>query len=198
MNIIADSLSMMMESDTTPRLPAGYEQLDYVICPQSGQAGFEITGYTPIQYDIQECKTSPYSLPTESTTADFSGTWNSHNPHYQLYYDSNSIKFYERDFAATALLPSRAAVVNGEYISRLKIEKTLSDSICIGYTKLNEYVFTGAIYYYRIWRLTNENTLIYDFVPAKRTSDNKVGMYERINDVFYPSTTGTDFEAPAA
>ena len=196
MNIIADSLSMMMESDTTPRLPDGYEQLDYVICPQSGQAGFEVTGYTPIQYDMHECKTSPYQIQSEAA---FAGNIDNYYT-FELYYKSGGIKAYTLNNALRdVLIPNRDAEIGNDYLSRVIIGKTLPGNLAIGYWDLNAYRFSGKIYYYKIWRQSadSEDTLIYDFVSAKRLSDNKVGMYEKINDVFYPSTTGTDFEAPS-
>ena len=203
MDLITESLGIMMSGEQEiPDVPDGYEQLDYVVCPSSGQAGFEITGYTPIQYDLHECKTSPYKIPTGSTSAQFAGTQDNYADYYQVYYNIESkITIYTKNSAASAKLPARDVVVNGTYISRFEINKTLTNNARIGYRVLgNIYKFNGAIYYYKIWRLSNdsENTLIYDFVPAKRVSDDKIGMYEKVNGVFYPSTTGTDFQAPTA
>ena len=42
--------------------------------------------------------------------------------------------------------------------------------------------FSGRLYRLKIYNLT---TLAYDFVPAMRKSDNVVGLYEAVNDVFY-------------
>ena len=42
--------------------------------------------------------------------------------------------------------------------------------------------FSGRLYRLKIYNLT---TLAYDFVPAMRKSDNAVGLYEAVNDVFY-------------
>lgn len=46
------------------------------------------------------------------------------------------------------------------------------------------------IYYIKIY---DGETLVRDMYPCYRTSDNKVGMYDRVNDVFYTNkaTTGT-------
>ena len=42
--------------------------------------------------------------------------------------------------------------------------------------------FSGRLYRLKIYNL---ETLAYDFVPAMRKSDNVVGLYEAVNDVFY-------------
>ena len=47
----------------------------------------------------------------------------------------------------------------------------------------------------RSFRMRDDGVYVRNFVPAKRKSDNMVGMYDKINNVFYPSITGTDFIA---
>ena len=48
---------------------------------------------------------------------------------------------------------------------------------------------SGRIYSFKIY---NGNLLIRDFVPAVRNSDNVVGLYDEVNDVFYTNSgTGT-------
>ena len=48
---------------------------------------------------------------------------------------------------------------------------------------------TARIYYVKI---TDLNTVVRNFVPCRRNSDNVVGMYDKINDVFYTNSgTGT-------
>ena len=198
MDLITESLGIMMSGEQEiPDVPDGYEQLDYVICPQSGQAGFEVTGYTAIKYDMHECKTSPYQIQSEAA---FAGNIDNYIT-FELYYKGGGIKSYTiNDALRDVLIPNRDAEIGNDYLSRVMIGKTLPGNLAIGYWDLNSYRFSGKIYYYKIWRQSSdsETTLIYDFVPAKRVSDDKVGMYEKVNGVFYPSTTGTDFQAPTA
>lgn len=62
----------------------------------------------------------------------------------------------------------------------------------------NIYVFTangstfrfyGRIYYCKIW---NKGTLVRNFIPAIRNSDNAIGLYDIVNDTFYENVgTGT-------
>ena len=46
----------------------------------------------------------------------------------------------------------------------------------------------GKIKVYRI-RMTEGDHLLYDFIPCSRKEDGKIGLYESIGGVFYPSTT---------
>ena len=43
------------------------------------------------------------------------------------------------------------------------------------------------------FKLTLNNTLVRDLVPCKRDSDNKYGMYDIVNDVFYVSPNNINF-----
>ena len=52
--------------------------------------------------------------------------------------------------------------------------------------------FCGNIYSCQMY---DENeVLVRDFVPCYRKADNKSGMYDLVNDVFYTSATSTDFD----
>lgn len=47
----------------------------------------------------------------------------------------------------------------------------------------------GKVYYCKIY---NNNTLVRDFVPCFRKSDNVIGMYDKVNNTFYTNAgTGT-------
>ena len=48
------------------------------------------------------------------------------------------------------------------------------------------YAARGKLYYLKIG---TGNTLSYNFIPAKRKSDNNIGLYDAVNDVFYPSVS---------
>lgn len=42
-------------------------------------------------------------------------------------------------------------------------------------------------------QLYDDTMVVIDLIPARQLSDNKIGMYDIINHVFYSSTTGTEF-----
>lgn len=49
-------------------------------------------------------------------------------------------------------------------------------------------------YRFKIW---DDGTLVRDFIPVYRKSDNKPGLYDLVNGVFYSNeaTSGSDFTA---
>lgn len=50
-------------------------------------------------------------------------------------------------------------------------------------------IFNGKIYSFKIYE---QNEMIRNFVPCKRNSDNAIGLYDELNDVFYTNSgTGT-------
>ena len=50
------------------------------------------------------------------------------------------------------------------------------------------------IYYFKIW---NNNTLIRDFIPVRRNSDNVLGMYDIVSQTFFTNTgTGSFIAGP--
>ena len=57
----------------------------------------------------------------------------------------------------------------------------------------NNYAFSNSKYYYcKIW---DNETLVRYFIPCKRISDNKAGMYDLVNGVFYTDAAGGNFTA---
>ena len=50
--------------------------------------------------------------------------------------------------------------------------------------------FYGKLYSFKIY---DNDTLVRDFVPAKRDSDSKYGLYDIVNDVFYISPNSNNF-----
>ena len=50
----------------------------------------------------------------------------------------------------------------------------------------------GKIYYCKIY---DNNTLVRDFIPAKRISDNKCGLWDKVNLKFYTDENGGNFTA---
>ena len=56
----------------------------------------------------------------------------------------------------------------------------------------------ARLYYFKLFLKTSadsEGTLVRDMVPCKRKSDNKVGLLDKVNNVFYVSPNGVAFEA---
>ena len=68
----------------------------------------------------------------------------------------------------------------------LKISANYSSGTSDGVDKRG---FTGKLYYFK---LSNDGTLVRDYVPVKRISDGSIGLYDKVNDLFYKNNgTGT-------
>ena len=52
----------------------------------------------------------------------------------------------------------------------------------------------GAMYYAKVFNADGE--LIRSFVPVRRNSDNKCGMYDTVSGTFFGSATSTAFTCP--
>lgn len=65
--------------------------------------------------------------------------------------------------------------------------------ICGSYRTGDRKSANQYVYFVKIWE--DGETLTYDMIPVKRLSDGVVGMYNKVNDTFYPPTVGT-FKAP--
>lgn len=50
----------------------------------------------------------------------------------------------------------------------------------------------GKLYYYKLY---DNGTLIRDFIPVKRTLDNKCGLWDKVTKAFYPNAGTGDFTA---
>lgn len=60
------------------------------------------------------------------------------------------------------------------------------------YNAGGSYPYKGKIYRCKIW---NASQLVKDFIPAKRNSDNTIGMYDLVNRVFHAPTGSGTFTA---
>ena len=184
--------------DTSYHLPDGYTQLDHIICPSTTEpCGFEITSYTQRkQGDIHELTIEPLRI--DSVERAFAGI----DDDIELYINPTGSKFavWCSTSGDAVSLQNATSMTLSKITLKVLINATKTGNLwSIGYYASDRYAYNGKIYRYKIYRAYGNNTavsLIYDFIPAKRNSDDKVGMYDAVNDVFYYSATGTDFGEP--
>ena len=85
-------------------------------------------------------------------------------------------------------------VVNGKGYSATKGTTTPNGNLYLGTyggdPDNQSYTFNGKFFYCKIF---DNNVLVRDFVPCVRTSDNKCGIYDLANGVFYISDSNYDF-----
>ena len=186
--------SVMVAVDLPPALPNTYDRLDYVT---ANGAAFQ-TIYAENKGDLFEIITSANALDSGYHT--FFSVYNA----YSLTYNGDTLTSWQIDTFSGDV----SATVDTVYRTIIEIERSHGDrAIGIGGYAAAEWaeLFNGRIYSIKCKRtdadgeksmFNNSNYALY-FIPAKRKSDDKVGMYEAVSGVFYPSTTGTEFEAPA-
>lgn len=165
-------------------LPDGYTQVDYI---ESSGTQYIDTNYTPAQNDNLELKN--VSTPNISGTLFSAGTGD-----YQFILHNNR---YFKYFASGA-----AADIGNDLIfnnANIKIEEgsLYVDNVLKGVSTYGGEVNTTLQLfrranggYYKTCSIgeviiTNKNTLVRDFIPCYRNSDNEVGLYDLVNDVFY-------------
>jgi hypothetical protein len=179
--------------NVSPSLPDTYEQLEYVTL--NGYTGFVMLNYALLSGDIVEAYTAPFAESLSGEHAFFASSGNIEG----CYQDGNLTTWGN---GCVDLIGSRPATANTKYLSRIQMTYCNED-FTIGYYNSSSIYFFGKMYSLTIIRPSKDQSgtevgsvKLLDFVPAKRKSDNKIGLYDMVNQVFCVSTTGTDFGEP--
>lgn len=198
------------------RLPIGYTEVEYLESPKKTEYPYIDTGFKPNQntrviadYQYTQTNTHPrcfgcgpyngtaYILNAENGITS-SGEWR-----WKFGYRSGwLLTGVHTDFNRHT-----AEINNGKlYLDNTQIGSTevttfqLTDNIglfgfiqngTLGGTSSGEYM-TGKFYSFKIY---DNGTLVRDFVPCVRDSDNKAGMYDIVGDSFYSSPNNYNFTA---
>jgi hypothetical protein len=83
---------------------------------------------------------------------------------------------------------STSGTFSGSIISNNKYR--LFSNGCVG--GCNDTLLTGRIHWFKMYE---NGTLIFDFVPARRMSDNAIGMYDLVSGRFFGNSGSGDFVA---
>ena len=178
--------------NVSPSLPDTYEEIDYVGI--SGYVGFDIPNYVSNVNDVIDIESSTDTL---SGSQGFFGS----RGNYELYYESGSLMTWGTPIVD--LIGTRAIEANVKYPSKAKFV-AVGYPASFGFYSYSDYFFYGKLYSCSISRPIVDQSgtqielrKIIDLIPVKRKSDNKIGMYDLVNQIFCVSTTGTDFTAPS-
>lgn len=173
-------------------LPSEYEGLPYI--QQNGYVGFPLLNYISFNGDIIECETA-------RTNSTGSARFVNFNDNSAFLYDTNGTLLRTVGGYFTDLIGDRQWEVDTRYISKARITRDGSKINSIG-SYNNGYAFALKWYYVKIYRPISDQTgetantvLLHSLIPCRRKADDKVGMYDLKYNVFYVSTTGTDFTA---
>lgn len=181
-------------------LPFDYKELDYI---ETDGASYIDTLYVPSQNIRVNLKLkTPASIPTASTTLFYSGSGSSF---YGFALSSSTISGKYKVFF-------RSGVFNGEYLDTLtdyeidfnksnfylnnellyEFDSTITFTcpytlpiFCQYYasTKAINFAPNGTRVYFA--KIYDDGELVRDLIPCIRVSDNEVGFYDKVNDVFY-------------
>lgn len=180
-------------------LPSGYKPVEYITC--AGKQWFD-TGIAPSANLAVEICVKPASAGLKEN-AIFGASWNVDG--FFLMFYNNQVKFHSKGTDATtsgfdATVKSvirctqTSLVVNGTSYSLNGSGSDVTYNISM-FTVTNSGVGSnnaamyGDCYYCKMWQGT---TLVRDYQPCLNSS-GVPGMYDLVNGVFYPSTSGTAF-----
>lgn len=165
-------------------LPTGYTRLSYVLCPSTTQtAGFNL----------------PIPIPSGSIIISETSCLNVDSDEAAIYGYSGSCELYYSLGDVAAYSNIRMLEKNLTVIPNIVKVKANTDipQINIGYYRSGLYVFNGRLYSFKAAKLSTDLTvdIFINLIPAKRNSDNAIGLYELVTDTFYVSTSEIDFES---
>lgn len=194
---------LLYSGGTQPRLPSGYTEVEYVqntgtsyinteVCLDTSnfEIGYVINDKPQLfGYCRQGCGACTWLGAEQSATMWWGDFNNNADIASYLTTGENVITF----------TPS-GATVNGNSISKtLRIGSNDISNIPLyifsRYDLKNNTVEYRDDSYMQLksFYIKNGGTLVRDFVPAKRNSDNKYGMYDLVTSTFYLSPNGNDF-----
>lgn len=196
-----DKLEVGYVNDLTTQLPSGYTQVDYIQSSGTQYIDTGVIANNDIEFYADFLTNSPIGRGQHGTIF---GARKNYKYGYQLttYNDTNlqgHFLFGTNNTVANIRYNAKITVGERQQISFKNHKLYLSDGTTTDVTSYdfntekNIYLFacneSGAFEFSktRIYnlKLYNENTLIRDFVPCYRNSDNEIGMYDLVNDVFY-------------
>ena len=193
-----------IKNNITPRLPNEYQEVEYIQSTgtQYIDTGVAPTNKTNIKLDIEFI--SGESNKWIPLIAERTRLTNSYQAMFGIWINSNTkeIALNYADIDTTGLKGTNG---NGRHVysnteNKFYLDNTLKTLPTSSFTStLNLYVFasnelndgstkietrncTAKLYELKIY---DDSTLIRDFVPCYRKSDNEIGLYDLANNVFY-------------
>lgn len=189
---------MMLENG----LPSGYTKLEFIYNPSSAyiDSGVQRDAYTKCAMDINLGNQSTTYVPIFGCrNAPRDGSAKCLYIQAQKFYINYGTYDGTSGIAYTLGSKSHVELINGvytfddkEYKSTTELTKTTSNNCgifkIIGDTPTSK---TLKLFYFKMW---NGDTLIRNFIPARRKSDSVVGLYDLIGRKFYSSASNIAFQ----
>lgn len=175
-------------------LPIGYTQLEYI---QSTGTQYIVTGLNSTTRYDHEITFSDYTYTTKAGILGSSGYYYSYTGYNNTLRWCMSDRAYDTPGSLTskrtAKLGYNYLTVDGSSVSQ--ISDTNSEPSDTTHTLFKGYNCASVKIY--SYRASLDGQLLRDFVPCKRNSDDELGMYDLVNDVFYPNAGTGVFTAGA-
>lgn len=181
-------------------LPITYERLKYISNPNKGYID---TGFVPNQDTRIVCT---IKTPKSGSVFCFgsSNSWRSNAFEFwpmedptrsQLSYDGQGVYNYPvpNDTLCEIDFNKNVWNYNGIINTFSYIEFTCPWNLFIWHSKRYGSKIHGNVDYYDSFKIYDNGNLIRDFIPAKRKSDEVIGMYDLVGRKFYTSTNGVAF-----
>ena len=176
-------------------LPSGYTRLDYVTCGgRTSPAYCEISLLTNGNVETWEFITSTNTIESGYHTFFAHG--------FSVAYNGNTLKGWQKSLFTGDI----TVTVGTVYRTNISTSDKPGNITCMigAYSSDQEY-FDGRIYSIKCKHsdsdgeksLFDTQNMALFLIPAKRNSDDKVGLYDVVSDTFYTSTSGNDFGEPA-
>lgn len=180
-------------------LPSGYQQLEYI---QSSGTQYIDSGYYPKDNTDFYCKFEAISngclFGTESATSKRFCFFPRNSNNYLVFqlsseeYNTSSVSL-STNVVYEARLTNKIFVLNN--YTRVFSPSSFTAGNTVHIFKRNG----GSNLYgsYKLYRLTffENDSPVRDFIPAKRKSDNVLGLYDTVNNVFYTNAGSGTFTA---
>ena len=197
---------LTIDEEATSRLPQGYTEVEYI--QNNTQGAYINTGL--LLYDVTG---NSFSI-SAKLKSQYESTWAGDGYYLQTIINSEDVSSpyygftfryaYRTHVLEGACNPSNSVVfssiANTDGTSSLTINcnsTTVTSQVPLElFASYNgnyntPYRFSNATIY--SFQVTKNDTLVRDLVPAKRDSDDKYGLYDIVNDVFYLSPNNVDF-----
>ena len=182
-------------------LPSGYTRLTTIISSGAQYIDSGVKAKSDVSVEIEF---SDYSLSGDTFLFGFRpGSWNGLGVNnggsgsMWCYYGGNgNAGVLTKMTAGTVKLTNGTTIVNGVTAKTFTPPSFSYDyNIYIFAANNNGTVGYGAKYTFIECKMWEDDVLIRDFVPAERDSDNAIGLYDTVENTFYPNQGSGNFVA---
>jgi len=174
-------------------VPSTYTKLEYIESPRGAYIDTGVT-YGKFVHDIAFIIDGQRNLLGNGVSA--AQFWEATNADKFIFYGGNiNIDTTERNIVEFTMRESDASLQVGDVVSTSNHTSIAGKSYWLfGLNSSYNYSARAKLYNLKVYDLNGK--IVRDMVPVKRNSDNEVGLYDNVNDVFYTNQGSDKFYAP--